>query len=194
MIVSDTAKWTMQITHATDVSGLQLSNEAMQNDLEAVKVFLDRKNIPSEWVTTQPVSVETMYDYNRGGAPSGYTLRQNVIVEGTDVNLVRSTAEAAGELIAKGAVVSTLSLEYFYSGLQQLKAEILADAMADARTRATQMVESAGGKLGDLRSANMGVLQVTAKNSVDIADYGMYDTSVIEKKVTAVVRTSFGLR
>ena len=194
MIVSDTAKWTMQITHATDVSGLQLSNEAMQNDLEAVKVFLDRKNIPSEWVTTQPVSVETMSDYNRGGAPSGYTLRQNVIVEGTDVNLVRSTAEAAGELIAKGAVVSTLSLEYFYSGLQQLKAEILADAMADARTRATQMVESAGGKLGDLRSANMGVLQVTAKNSVDIADYGMYDTSVIEKKVTAVVRTSFGLR
>lgn len=194
MIVSDTAKWTVQITHATDVSGLQQSNEAMQNDLEAVKVFLDRKNIPSEWVTTQPVSVETMYDYNRGGAPSGYTLRQNVIVEGTDVNLIRSTAEAAGELIAKGAVVSTLSLEYFYSGLQQLKAEILADAMADARMRATQMVESAGGKLGNLRSASMGVLQVTAKNSVDISDYGMYDTSVIEKKVTAVVRSSFGLK
>ncbi|MDP3244895.1 MAG: hypothetical protein Q8M83_04545 [bacterium] len=40
----------------------------------------------------------------------------------------------------------------------------------------------------------MGMFQVTAVNSTDVADYGFYDSSVIEKKVTAVVRAAFTLK
>lgn len=85
-------------------------------------------------------------------------------------------------------------VEYFYSKLNDLKQQILADAMADAKMRAEKMAESAGGKLGALRSSSMGVLQITARNSVEISDYGMYDTSAEEKKVTAVVRAEFGIK
>jgi len=42
-----------------------------------------------------------------------------------------------------------------------------------------------------LKSADMGVFQVTAVNSVDVSDYGSYDTSAFEKQITAVVRRSF---
>jgi len=40
----------------------------------------------------------------------------------------------------------------------------------------------------------MGVFQVTSVNSTEISDYGYFDTSAIQKKVTAVVRASFSIK
>ena len=40
----------------------------------------------------------------------------------------------------------------------------------------------------------MGVLQITRPNSTDVSSYGIYDTSTIEKDVSVVVTTTFGLR
>jgi hypothetical protein len=40
----------------------------------------------------------------------------------------------------------------------------------------------------------MGVLQVTAVNSMDVSDYGTYDTSALKKRVTAVVRAAFAVK
>lgn len=193
-ITSDVVKWTMQITHSTGLTDIQQGNAAMQGDLATLRAYLKKQGVEEAWVTVSPVTVETLYDYSRGGAPSGYTLRQTVTVEASDIATVKTASEEAGDLIGQGALVSTLSVEYFYSKLADLKQEILAAATADARARAQKIVESAGGKLGRLRSASMGVLQVTAVNSVEVSDYGAYDTSALEKKVTAVVRASFGLR
>jgi hypothetical protein len=39
----------------------------------------------------------------------------------------------------------------------------------------------------------MGVLQITAADSTDVSDYGVYDTSTIEKDMTAVVSISFAV-
>jgi len=193
-ITSDVVKWTLQLTQSADLTGIQSANAAISDDLGKLRAFLSNSGIEDEWVTIQPVTMETMYDYNRGGTPSGYNLRQMVVVEANDIPTVKNTAESVNSLLSKGALVSTLSIEYFYSALADLKQEILAQAMGDAQQRALKMVEAGGSKLGSLRSASMGVLQVTAVNSVEVADYGMYDTSALEKKVTAVVRASFGIQ
>ena len=193
-IESDVIKWNVQIVHSVDLNGLQQGNEAMQRDLESLRAFLKDQGVEDTSVTVQPYFLETMYDYQRGGMPSGYTLRQTVMVESSDIPKVKAAVEAANALIAKGALITTISVEYYYSKLADLKQQILADAMADAKLRAEKIVASAGGKLGSLRSSSMGVLQVTARNSVEVADYGMYDTSVEEKKVTAVVRGEFGIK
>lgn len=193
-ITSDVAKWTLQLTQSADLTGIQSANAAISNDLARLRAFLSNTGIKNEWVTIQPVTMETLYDYNRGGAPSGYNLRQTVVVEANDIPTIKNAAESVNSLLSEGALVTTLSIEYFYSTLADLKQEILAQAMADAQARARKMVEAGGSKLGALRDASMGVLQVTAVNSVEVADYGMYDTSALEKKVTAVVRASFGIQ
>ncbi len=193
-IESDVIKWTVQIAHSMGLEGLQQGNTDMERDLESLRTFLKNSGIEDTAITVQPFFMETMFNYQLGGIPSGYTLRQTVIVESNDVAKVKAAAEASNELIARGAFVSTTSVEYFYSKLNDLKQQILADAMADAKMRAEKMAESAGGELGALRSSSMGVLQITARNSVEISDYGMYDTSAEEKKVTAVVRAEFGIK
>ena len=36
-------------------------------------------------------------------------------------------------------------------------------------------------------------IQITPRNSTDVSDYGIYDTTSLEKDITAVVSMIFGL-
>jgi hypothetical protein len=40
----------------------------------------------------------------------------------------------------------------------------------------------------------MGVMQITAPESTEVSDYGVFDTGTIEKDVTAVVNVSFAVK
>lgn len=121
-------------------------------------------------------------------------MNQDIVVESTDVPKVTKIAQEASTLLAQGAVINTLSLEYYYSKLADLKVEMMAEATKNARDRAAKIAESAGGSLGSLREASMGVMQITPVNSTDVSDYGTYDTSSLEKQITAVVRAAFSVR
>ena len=39
----------------------------------------------------------------------------------------------------------------------------------------------------------MGVMQITRPNSTEVAGYGLYDTTTVEKDITAVVTVTFGV-
>jgi hypothetical protein len=145
-------------------------------------------------VTVQPLRVDTLVNYNAGSTPTAYHLAQTVTVESDDVQKVTALAKRSNELLAQGALISSTNLEYFYSKLPELRIAMLAEATSDAQARAKKIAESAGSVLGGLKSAAQGVFQLTAVNSTDVSDYGMYDTSSIEKQITAVVRASFGVR
>lgn len=193
-IVSDSAKWRVQISTSVGLDGLGAGTAKVKSDLAALNKFLAAKGITKEMITVAPVIVETRLDYNNGSAPIGYTLRQDVSVEGSDVEKITAVAQESSSLLSQGAIVSTVSLEYFYSKLGELRVSLMGDAMKDAKNRADAIAESVGGSVGALRDASMGVLQVTAVNSMDVSDYGTYDTSALKKRVTAVVRASFGTR
>jgi hypothetical protein len=86
------------------------------------------------------------------------------------------------------------TVEYFYTKLSDLRVELLKEATKNAKERASAIAESTGSIIGRVRDASQGVFQVTGKNSIEVSDYGSYDTSAIEKKVTALVRASFEVR
>jgi len=97
-------------------------------------------------------------------------------------------------LINKGVLFTTSSLEFYYSQLPQARIELLASAVQDAKARAEQLAQAGGKKIGILKSASSGVVQVMAPNSVEVSDYGMYDTSKIEKEIMVTVKTSFEIK
>ena len=55
------------------------------------------------------------------------------------------------------------------------------------------LLAATGGSLGKLRGVDVGVFQVTSPNSTEVSDYGVYDTSTLQKDVTAVVNVTFSL-
>ena len=71
---------------------------------------------------------------------------------------------------------------------------MLREATKDAKRRAEEIASSSGNQIGAIRSARMGVFQITPANSYDISDYGVNDTSSLEKKVNAVVKAEYTIR
>ena len=70
---------------------------------------------------------------------------------------------------------------------------MLGRATENAKQRATSMASSTGNRIGTIRSAKMGVFQITPPTSTDVSDYGENDTSSLEKKVMAVVSVTFAI-
>jgi hypothetical protein len=70
---------------------------------------------------------------------------------------------------------------------------MLGEAAKDAKTRAERIAASTGNTIGNVRSARMGVLQITAADSTEVSDMGIYDTSSVDKDITAVVNIGFAV-
>lgn len=90
--------------------------------------------------------------------------------------------------------LSVQNTQYFYTKLSTIKSEMLNESTKNAFERAESIAKSTGNSAGAVITASQGVFQITSKDSTDSSDYGSYDTSTIEKKITAVVRVSFKVK
>ena len=71
---------------------------------------------------------------------------------------------------------------------------MLEEATKDAKQRASAMLKPTHNRVGKVKSVKMGVFQVTPVDSTNVSDYGINDTSAIEKKVTSVANVIFGIK
>jgi uncharacterized protein len=166
-------------------------------DLVKVKQYFVGQGIVENEIVSRQIETETIYKKNDKGNNTneieGYRLKQVVELHSNDVGkIARISCEATG-LINEGIEFYSGSPEYFYTKLDELKVEMLAKATENAKLRAENMVKATGNKIGFMRSARMGVFQITPVNSTEISDWGMNDTSSLAKKVTAVVNASFSI-
>ena len=194
-VTSDTVKWTIDIVRKVEESKLPAGYPLLAKDLAAVQDFLKANNIPEDAVTVSQVSVEQVYDYKANNyGPTEYNLRQEITVDSKDVKGIDALAKRIPDLSTKGIFVSNNRLEFYVSTLPALRVSLLADAIKDARARADQIAKAGGQSVGSLRSASSGVVQVLPPNSIDVSDYGSYDTQSIEKQVMVTARASFSVR
>lgn len=191
-VTSDQAKWVTVFTRQATASTLKAGYAQMDTDLGLVKQFYTDNKIDPATLVISPVFMDEVYDqYNSG--EKKYNLRQTVELDSTDVEGVTALSKSTQSLIQKGVIFSTQTLEYSYSKLADLRVSLLADAVKDARARATQIVAESGETVGRLRNASSGVVQVLSPNSVDVSDYGSYDTSSIQKSIMVTVKAAFSL-
>ncbi|MEW6172261.1 MAG: SIMPL domain-containing protein [Bacillota bacterium] len=171
---------------------------AMKKDLDEVKAFLKAKGVPDEEITVMPINMNTFYAVDKSGMQTsqitGYGLMQSVEVKSKRVDEITAVSRESSELINKGIEFQSSPPQYFYTKLSSLKVGMLADATKNARERAERIASQGGGKLGPLRSSKMGVFQITPVYSTEVSDYGILDTSSLEKKITAVVNTEFAIK
>lgn len=192
-VTSDHVKWVGGISRIVKINTLKAGYSDMVKDLSLVQSFLKEKNIPTDRIVISAISMDQNYDQPQG-AERTYTLRQTIEVNSSDVNTITEIAKNINPLIEKGVIFATQSLEYTYTKLPEERVAMLADAVKDAKVRASQLANSSGKSIGQLKSASSGVVQVMSAGSTDVSDYGMYDTSKIEKNIMLTVKASFTLR
>ncbi len=194
-VISDSAKFTGDFSRIVKISALKSGYAQMSEDLKLVKDFLKDQGIDDKAVTISNVSMNENYNYNQNyQTEKEYTLRQQVEVTSPDINKITLLAQQTQSLINKGVIFSTNPVEYYYTKLPELRVALLSDAIKDAQARASKMAEATGKRVGGLKSAASGVVQVRSANSQEISDYGTYDTSKINKNVMVTVRAAFGLK
>jgi hypothetical protein len=196
-VTADLAKWSATITRQATAYNLKAVLEQAATDVTKIKAFATAEGIAAETVRISPASTNPVYEqndkYGQSQTVSGYTVSQEVAIESKDIQKIDSLARDQGKLIDQGIVTQYQRTEYFYSKLADLRPELFAEATKDAKLRALAVVQGTGAKVGSLKSAKTGVVQVSSPSSLDVSDYGNYDTSTKEKEVSATVNVSFEL-
>jgi hypothetical protein len=206
VVDSDAAKWNFTITRQATQDSYTYVMRDISEQTKVVTNFLLKKGVPEKGITVQPVTSsvvcqsqnQVMYDGSGRQQCAGaftYNVVQTIIVQGNDVEMIKDLSLSAPNALANIDVqIQTVSVDFFYTKLATIRAELLEEAAKNAKDRAQSIAKSTGNKIGDVKDASQGVFQVTQKNSTDVSDYGSYDTQTIEKKVTALVRASFEVK
>lgn len=194
-ITSDLIVWRAGVSYQAP----QLSDayRALTGAVPRVKAYLAGKGVPESQMTVSSISSTTQQGRDRDGQETGqivgYTLRQTIEIRSTDVDKISRLSREATELINQGILLESMAPEYHYTKLGDLKIQMLAEAARDAKTRAEQIARSVGSRIGAVRAARMGVLQITPADSNEVSDSGMSDTSSREKDITSVVNITFAV-
>lgn len=207
IVTSDTVKWTAKLKNSVSVEELSVGMDMMKSESDIIRAYFTENGIEGKTYTISPVkfseSCRSSQDrvWSEGGEHCsagtlvGYELTQFITLNSSEVEKITQLAEAMPyDLISEGIMFSSENLEYFYSQLDSLKLEILAEATKNAKMRAKRIAESTGSTIGNVKEASVGVFQIVAPNSTEFENYGAYNSSTIEKKVTSTVRASFLLK
>lgn len=166
-------------------------------DQQKVKAFLGDMDIKPEQLNLGNVNVSEIYKRTYQGTDMstivGYRLSQELSVTLDSVATISILNTRISELLTSNVDIEGYSPQYLYTKLDSLKVDALGKAIENAKQRAQSMAKATGSSVGSLRSASMGVFQITPPDSTDVSDYGMNDTSTINKKITAVVNVTFQL-
>jgi hypothetical protein len=124
-----------------------------------------------------------------------YSLSRTISTDTTDLEQAKKLSTEMNAAAARNDIaLSSSATNYQYTGLEELRPKLLKLATEDAKIKAEAMASSTGKKIGSLRAGRMGVVQVLAKNSIEISDYGSYDLSSIEKDIFVTVNVTFELK
>ncbi len=194
-IKSDLVTWSAGVSSQS--AQLSEAYKSLSENIPRIKQYLISKGIAEDQMTISSISSTTLHKQDANGAESseitGYSLRQTIDVRSNEVNKIEQIARESTELINQGILIESGSPQYLFTGLGDLKIEMLGEAAKDAKMRAERIANSTGNSIGAVRSAKMGVMQITAADSTEVSDAGISDTSSIDKDVTAVVNISFAV-
>jgi uncharacterized protein len=192
-IDSDLVRWS--VTVSREAPSAAAAAKRLRGQVAAVRTFLERQGIPSNAISLQVVgSEEQVTPLGKHRRKISYRVSQGLDVSTRKLDVVERAATEVGGLIAQGIDVSASSPAYISTELTNAKLDALAAATEEARKRAEILVHGLGGKLGPMRRTELGVYQITPRDSTEVSDYGINDTTSRQKDVNAVVTATFAVK
>jgi hypothetical protein len=190
--VADNAVWTLSVSLSSPTVGAAVKK--VDADVAALSSYLTQGGIAADALTLGAVSTYANEEYVNGNSTGrilSYRASRDVTVRTSDVQLVSKLSQGIGSLLGTGINVNNYGPQYYISNLPELRPELMSEAMKDAKLRAESLTKAVGSSLGSLANVKAGPIQITTPDSTMTADYGAYDTSTINKTVSATVSVTF---
>ena len=172
----------------------------IKNDAELVRQYLLENGVSEEELVFSSVDISKRYrtEYDQFGNyirdyADGYDLYQRLTVTSADIDKVEQISRDISQLIESGVQFVSNAPEYYCTTLDEVKLDLIQKATENAKQRIDIMAAGTGCQPGKLLSANLGVFQITARNS-GAGEYtydGAFDTSSREKTAMITVRLNY---
>ncbi len=184
IVPADKVVWPLVYKEVGDDIGLLSARVKEKN--ATIVAFLRTKGLTDDEISVAPPEI---YDLKaeRYANPSityRYNVRSIITVSSQKVDLVRTLIAEQGELLDKGiAIVSgeyDATVKYLFTGLNELKPDMIAEATRNARAAAEQFAKDSESDLGKIRSASQGQFSIENRD-----EYTPYLKNV--RVVTSVV-------
>jgi hypothetical protein len=180
---------------------LKAAYAQLKEDENTIRTYLNGKGIQNNEMVFSSININKEFNYRTdengrslGQQFSGYNLIQTVRIESPNVDKIDQLAREATELIEKGIEFNSSAPLFYYTKLTEIKMDLLAKASADGKQRAEIIAKNAGSALGKLKNVNLGVFQITGKNTDEDYSYGgTFNTSSRNKTGSITIRMEFAV-
>lgn len=163
------------------------SNEFSFGAVNFQKKFREIRTVTAE---NGYVSSEQVFDGYEATQSISFSSKKNLQL----MKRIEDVSSKTSELINSGIELTSNSIQYTYSDLPSLKQSLIENATKDANERANKIVKTANGDLGKLKTASMGVFQITGQGSTEEDSYGgNNDTFSKNKTARITVRLEYNL-
>lgn len=189
-VKADRAYWKVQYTvSGADRDAISELYERSKADQSRIVSLLLESGFDETEVSPGVVDYKRMEfrDEDQNLVDEKYLLNGSIEVETNKVQLVSSARSKLNELIALGIDIRNNAPAYYFSGLNDIKPEMLKEATTNARLAANEFASNAGVQVGGIRSARQGgfIIRDVGENYTD--------TVKIEKDVRVVTTITFYL-
>jgi len=188
---ADLGVWT--ISYAAAAAQLADANGAIQQDQAIVTAFAQNHGFLAGEIEVQPTTVTdtfaNQFDNRTPNAAQRYLIKGGIKIRSTKVDKINEASQATGELVKQNVVLGEnypQAPQYFYTKLNSIRPEMLADATRSARAVAEQFAEDSHSRLGAIRRASQGVFEITSRDASSESSVSNDQQSSIEKKVRLV--------
>lgn len=159
IIKADTAIWSMSFdVKSNDIDSLYSD---IAKNIATIKTFLKEKGFTDTEVNVAPVNIyqdtykDSAFRYNSNNQVSVYTKK---------VDLAKSASNDTLLLVKKGVVLNQNYISFQFSDLNSIKPEMLAEAIKNARSTASQFAKNTDSTVGSVTRGNQGVFEIEDKD------------------------------
>lgn len=187
-----------------DLGVWSLSHSSTGNELAAVQgeiesngakviTFLKEQGFDDAEITPRPLQAQDLLAqaYRPEGVDMGrYIITQVVTVRTNDIDKMDKSMRAAGDLLRQGVTLATTNPPmYFFTKLNDIKPDMLAESTKNARAAAAEFADQSGASVGRIKEASQGLFQILPRDPVQYES----EQNQKEKTVRVVSTVTFYL-
>ena len=127
-----------------------------------IKAFLKQNGLDESEITVNPPSVSDLEarEWGDNQKPFRYIVNTTITVATTKVEVVNKAIFKQAELLKQGVALDSSYPNYEYASFQQMKPEMMSEAIKNAQKTAEQFAEASESKLGKIQTAGQGQFEI----------------------------------
>lgn len=159
-VPADKVTWSI----GTKVTGNDLPSlyESINAQTEKIKKFLMQNGLEGKEITVNPPSVSDLEAREWGDNTKNfrYIVNTTITVATNKVANVNKTIFKQAELLKQGVAIENSDPQYEYASFQQMKPEMMEEAIKNAQKTAEQFAEASNSDLGQIQTAGQGQFEI----------------------------------